>query len=149
LHGLAPSPARDEELRERHRLFVLEQGRTALHERLKEVDPASAARLHPNDVVRVSRALEGFELTGQRLSGHQESHAFHPQRYRAHLLAVAYPPDALTDRIEARVDAWLAGGWLDEVASLLQRGYGDTRAMGSVGYRQVAMHLTGQLPQDE
>lgn len=149
LHGLAPSPAANEELRERHRLLVLEQGRTALHDRLKQVDPGSAARLHPNDVVRVSRALEVFELTGQCLSGQQESHGFQPQRYQAHLFAIAYPPDALTDRITARVDAWLAGGWLEEVATLLQRGYGDTRAMGSVGYRQVAMRLTGQLPEEE
>ncbi|WP_394833226.1 tRNA (adenosine(37)-N6)-dimethylallyltransferase MiaA [Pendulispora rubella] len=149
LHGLAPSPAANEAIRERHRTLVLEQGRTALHDRLKEVDPPSAARLHPNDVVRVSRALEVFELTGQCLSGHQESHGFLPQRYRAHLFAILYPPDVLTDRITARVEAWLAGGWIDEVAALRARGYGDTRAMGSVGYRQVAMHLTGQLPQEE
>ena len=149
LHGLAPGPGKNDELRERHRILVLERGRGALHERLQEVDPASAARLHPNDVVRVSRALEVFELTGRSLRAEQDSHGFLPERYRAHLFTIAYSPDALTERITARVDAWLAGGWLDEGMRLLEAGYGEARAMGSVGYRQVAMHLAGDLPESE
>ncbi|WP_394823401.1 tRNA (adenosine(37)-N6)-dimethylallyltransferase MiaA [Pendulispora albinea] len=149
LHGLAPSPGKNDDVRERHRTLVMEQGRTALHDRLREVDPASAERLHPNDVVRVSRALEVFELTGQSLRAQQETHGFLPERYRAHLFAIDCTPDDLTRRITARVDAWLEGGWLDEGTRLLQAGYGAARAMGSVGYRQIAMHLSGELPREE
>ena len=149
LHGLAPSPAADDRVRALHRAFVLESGRQALHERLRTVDPRSAARLHPNDVVRVSRALEVFELTGSTLYERQASHGFRPQRHRAHLFAIRVSANGLTERITNRVDAWLAGGWLDEGARLLQAGYGTSRAMASVGYRQIAMHLAGELPRED
>ncbi len=146
LHGLAEGPAADEHLRAQHRALVQEHGREALHERLRAVDPQSAARLHPHDVVRVSRALEVYELTGSTLHERQASHGFAPERHRAHLFAISITSERLTERITARVDAWLAGGWLDEGERLLRAGYGPSRAMSSVGYRQIAMHLAGELP---
>jgi tRNA dimethylallyltransferase len=149
LFGLARAPAADAELRRRHQAIADAEGRRALHARLRAVDPESAARLHPNDLVRVSRALEVFELTGKPLSAWQREHAFASVRHRARLVALRCEPDVLTERIRARVRAWLAGGWIEEVESLLARGWGGARAMGSVGYAQVRAMLAGELPREQ
>src|SRR4029077_18605609 len=68
LFGLAEAPAADARLRARHLAIVESRGRAALHQALRAVDPEIAARLHPNDLVRVSRALEVYELTGKAMS---------------------------------------------------------------------------------
>jgi len=149
LYGLAETPAASQELRDRLRGVADSEGRPALHARLREVDPESAARLHPNDLVRVSRALEVWELTGKPMSAWQREHAFASERHRSRLLAIARDPEKLTERIQERVRAWLGGGWIEEVEALLARGYGDARAMSSVGYAQVRAMLAGELPREE
>ncbi len=146
LFGLAEAPAGDAQLRERHRAIAESMGRSALHEALRTVDPEAAARLHPNDLVRVSRALEVHELTGKPMSAWQREHAFALRRHRARVVAIACDPATLTEKIAARVRAWLAAGWIDEVKTLLDDGYGDARAMSSVGYAQVCASLRGELP---
>ncbi|HEX8796732.1 MAG TPA: tRNA (adenosine(37)-N6)-dimethylallyltransferase MiaA, partial [Polyangiaceae bacterium] len=149
LYGLAETPAASPELRERLRAVAEAEGRPALHARLREVDPESAARLHPNDLVRVSRALEVWELTGKPMSVWQREHAFARERHRARLVAIAHDPASLTERIQQRAHAWVAGGWIEEVQALLARGYGEARAMSSVGYAQVRAMLAGELPREE
>src|SRR5262249_44001273 len=114
-HGLASAPSADDEVRERHRAIAEREGRPALHEQLRAVDPDSAARLHPNDFVRVSRALVVHELTGRPMSEWHAAHGFATVRHRTRLLGVAWTPDELTRRIEARVESMLAAGWIDEV----------------------------------
>lgn len=145
VQGLAPAPPASDAARERHRELVDREGRAALHAALAKVDPESAARLHPNDVVRVSRALEVFETSGTKMSDLHASHAFGEARYRAKLFAIRREPEELRARIERRVDAFLAAGWIDEVRGLLARGRGSARAMGSVGYKEVAAHLRGEI----
>jgi tRNA dimethylallyltransferase len=149
LYGLAEVPAASAEVRAVHRGVAELEGRPALHARLREVDPESALRLHPNDFVRVSRALEVCELTGKPMSVWHREHGFRVQRQGARLLSLACDSAALTARIEARVSAWLAGGWIDEVESLLARGFGGARAMGSVGYAQVRAMLEERVSRSE
>jgi tRNA dimethylallyltransferase len=149
LFGLAEAPSADAETRERHRAIAERDGRPALHERLREVDAETAARLHPNDFVRVSRALEVLELTGKPMSAWQRDHGFARPRHRARLVAIACEPAALTERIAARARAWLAGGWREEVEALLAAGFGEARAMASVGYAQVRSVLAGEAPADD
>lgn len=146
--GLVDAPAGDADIRARHRQLVDEQGRTALHDELARVDPASAARLHPNDVVRVSRALEIFELSGRKMSEWQAEHGFRHRRLDHVMVAPSCTPERLTERIAARVDKWLGAGWIEEVESLLASGYGDARAMGSVGYAEVRAFLDGKLARE-
>ncbi|MCC6553261.1 MAG: tRNA (adenosine(37)-N6)-dimethylallyltransferase MiaA [Polyangiaceae bacterium] len=141
--GLSPGPPADERIRARHRAIAEAEGRAALHARLAAVDPASAARLAPNDLVRVSRALETFELTGRPQSAWHAEHGFRSLRHAARFIGVQRERADLDRRIEARVDAWLAAGWEDEVRRLLAQGYGQARAMGSVGYRQVRARVEG------
>jgi len=143
--GLVEAPAADAAIRERHRLITEERGRTALHDDLQKIDPASAARLHPNDVVRVSRALEVYELSGRTMSDWQAEHGFKTNKFAASTLGIAHDPAALTERVAARVDLMLASGFIEETSALLERGLGDARAMGSVGYAEVRAFLENKL----
>ncbi|MDP9000801.1 MAG: tRNA (adenosine(37)-N6)-dimethylallyltransferase MiaA [Myxococcota bacterium] len=149
LFGLADAPAGSVEIRNRHREIAEQEGRAALHARLRAVDAETAARLHPNDLVRVSRALEVYELSGKALSAWQREHGFAHVRHRAQLVALSHDGAVLTERIGSRVADWLARGWIDEVEALLSRGYGSARAMGSVGYAQVRAMLEGTLARED
>ena len=146
--GLAALPVADPELRARHAALAEAEGRPALHAKLAAVDPESAARLAPNDLVRVSRALEVFELSGRTQSAWHDDHGFRAARHAARFVGVAQTREELDRRIERRTSAWLAGGWIEEVRSLLDAGFGATRPMGAVGYRQVKDRLDGALPED-
>lgn len=143
--GLAEAPPADPEVRARHAALAAAEGRAALHAALGRVDPASAARLAPNDLLRVSRALEIFELSGRPQSAWHAEHGFRTVRHRARLYGVHHERDELDRRIERRTQAFLSAGWIDEVKDLCARGYGAARAMGSVGYRQVKEHLEGRI----
>jgi tRNA dimethylallyltransferase len=149
LFGLAEAPAASSEIRARHRAVATTRGRAALHEELARVDAETAARLHPNDVVRVSRALEVFEMTGTSIAAWQRAHAFREPRYDARLVAIRRGADELGARIDRRARAMLDAGFIDEVRRLLAQGYGEARAMGSVGYREVRAFLAGELPEAE
>lgn len=149
VQGLMSAPPAKEEIRERHRAIAASEGRKKLHELLRENDPESAARLHPNDVVRVSRALEVFELTGEKMSALQTAHAFGKSRHDAALFAVKRTSEELSARIASRARIWLENGWIGEVEQLAADGFADSRAMGSVGYREVAAHLRGEIPRGE
>ncbi|UQA63678.1 tRNA (adenosine(37)-N6)-dimethylallyltransferase MiaA [Polyangium aurulentum] len=146
--GLAPAPPADKAIRARHAAIAEAHGRAALHAQLAAVDPASAARLAPNDLVRVSRALEVFELSGKRQSQWFAEHGFRGERHRARFVGIARSRDELEQRIRARARAWLEHGWIEEVQGLIARGYGEARAMASVGYRQVREYLDGTLARE-
>lgn len=142
--GLSGAPPADERVRARHRERAEREGRAALHAELARVDPRTAARLAPNDLVRVGRALEVFELTGTPLSAWHDAHGLREQRYPARLLGVERARDELDRRIHARVEQMLARGWVEEVRALIREGYGEARAMSSVGYFQVAEAVQGR-----
>ena len=140
LFGLVPAPAVDPELR--RALDALEDP----HARLREVDPVLAARLHPNDRVRVVRGLEVHALSGRRLS---ELHAEDTKTPRP-CEVVWLDRDDLYACLDARVDQMMSAGYLEEVRGLLDRGYARTlKPMLSLGYKHLAAHLAGELPLDE
>lgn len=147
--GLAPAPPADPAIRAEHAELVAKEGRAALHAKLAAVDPESAARLAPNDYVRVSRALEIFTLSGKPQSAWFAEHGFRTAKHEAMFVGVDRAREELDRRIEARTAAWLAAGWVNEVRSLVEAGYGEARAMGSVGYKQVKEHLEGAIPEAE
>ncbi len=142
--GLAQLPSADPQVRGRLTQQAAELGWPALHARLREVDPATAARLSPTDAQRIQRALEVFELTGEPLSALLQAAPADPMPLRT----IAWLPSdraALHRRIHARFDAMLAGGFLDEVRALRARGdlSANLPSMRSVGYRQAWEHLEG------
>jgi tRNA dimethylallyltransferase len=141
VYGLAPAPPADAAIRKRHQGEAESMGRAHLHARLLAVDPESHARLEPNDLVRVSRALEVYELTGRALSALQAEHGFRTQRHAVQLVGIAHERAALDARIRGRVERMFEQGWLDEVRGLLGDGYREARALRSVGYRQLVEAL--------
>ncbi|MEN9581540.1 MAG: hypothetical protein RJA70_4549, partial [Pseudomonadota bacterium] len=135
--GLAEAPKKSDQIRRAHAEFAEREGRAALHARLSAIDPASFTRLDPNDFVRVSRALEVFELTGKSLTSFHDAHGFREPRYDVRYAGIQHTPDALTARIRRRVEGMVEQGWAHEVEQLVAMGFRDTRPMASVGYRQV------------
>ncbi len=144
LHGLAAAPRAPKELREALQDEATRLGSPALHARLAQVAPTAAARLHPNDAVRIVRALEVHAATGKPLSAWQAEHGFRERRYDARQIAIAHPREVLEARIERRVAAMLEAGWVDEVRGLIERGHGDARPMAAVGYAEVARFVRGE-----
>ena len=142
LHGLFDSPAIDAGIRERLEDEAGAIGPEALHARLASVDPVTAARLHPNDVRRVVRALEVFEGTGRPISEWQGSWKIPAAPIP--VVALDWPREALNDRIDARIDAMLAAGWLDEARRLLECEKPMSReASRALGYRDLFEFLAG------
>ncbi|MEQ6889847.1 tRNA (adenosine(37)-N6)-dimethylallyltransferase MiaA [Halomonas sp. CS7] len=152
LEGVANLPAADPAVRAELERQVAEHGLASLHEELARVDPVSAARIHPNDPQRLTRALEVHRLAGRSLSalwGEQRQETF-PFR----TLSIGLAPvdrSMLHERIAQRFRAMLDAGLIDEVAAL--KGRGDLTAslpsMKSVGYRQVWAYLEGEIDRAE
>ena len=141
LYGLVAAPRADAQLRAE--LEALPDP----HAELERVDPALAARLHPNDRVRIVRGLEVFRITGKPLSA---LHATDEQRLRHRARVLWLDRDDLRPRIDARVDRMMAQGYLDEVRRLLRAGYGrQLKPMRSLGYRHLAEHLEEGLDLEE
>jgi tRNA dimethylallyltransferase len=120
-------------------------GWPALHARLAEVDPAAAARIHPNDAQRIQRALEVHAVTGEAISAHQAR--TRSPLARDFVLAALIPADRarLHAALDARLDQMMAAGFLAEVGRLHQRGdlTDASPAIRAVGYRQLWAHLSG------
>lgn len=118
-------------------------GRFALHQQLMEVDPDTAARLHVNDVRRVVRALEVYQLTGVPFSKQPQEEAEPPYRYQ--VASLTMDRDKLYQRIEQRVDSMLADGLVDEVRRLLASGVpAHAQAMKAIGYKEIVPFIQGE-----
>lgn len=146
LRGLFDGPPADWNLRGKLAEIARQDGSAALHARLAEVDPAAAARLHPNDARRLIRALEVYHGTGQPISSFQTQFASgETEASNAKVFVLDWPREELHRRINARVDAMFAAGWIDEVRQFLARGRTLSRtALQAVGYREILDHLRGE-----
>ncbi|MBW2464853.1 MAG: tRNA (adenosine(37)-N6)-dimethylallyltransferase MiaA [Deltaproteobacteria bacterium] len=149
LRGLVDLPPVDPELRSRLEAEAQRIGSPALHERLATVDPKGASAIHPNDALRVVRALEVFEQTGEALGELRARHALGAPRYPGMQLFVDPGTDVLRGRIDARTRSMIDGGFADEVRGLLTRYPRSARAFGSVGYRQMVAFVEGEATLEE
>lgn len=134
-----------------------EEGPDVLFGELRDVDPVTAAKVHPSDRVRVIRALEVARITGEPPSVRKVAWKTGPdgregnRGWRRRVLFLALSPDReeIRRRIDLRVDAMIREGLVREVAGLLAKGYGaGHKSMGSLGYRHVAAHLVDGVPLD-
>jgi tRNA dimethylallyltransferase len=147
LQGLASMPGADGAVRDEIASIAAQDGWPAVHRELAQVDPESAARIHPNHSQRLSRALEVYRLTGKTLTYfHDQDQASPP--YMADALAIAIAPaerQVLHARIETRFREMMNSGFLDEVRSLRERKdlHAGLPAIRAVGYRQLWSYLDG------
>lgn len=150
LKGLVDSPSGAGEVRKALQEEAARVGNEAMLEQLRQVDPELAARMHPNNLVRIIRALEVHRLTGIPLSRHQQEHAFSARRYDSLQIGISIDRTELYARIEARVDRMLAEGLADEVRGLVAQGYGrHLKAMRAIGYKETAAYLAGECSLEE
>ena len=125
----------DYEIRARYEKILQEKGKEYIFELLKNVDPKSAAKLHPNDVKRTIRALEIYESSGKKKSDQNDE--FKP-RYDYVAVAIDYPREQLYSRIESRVDDMFNAGLVNEVESLISVGIDkNCQSMQAIGYKEV------------
>jgi tRNA dimethylallyltransferase len=152
LEGLASMPKADPEVRAQIERDAAEHGWPWVHAQLAEVDPETAARLHPNHSQRIERALEVYRVSGVTLSEHHRRQEQSLPPYQFLQFAIA-PKDRtiLHQRIEKRFRQMLEQGFIEEVEGLRQRGTLnlDLPAMRSVGYRQVWQYLDGDYDYEE
>jgi tRNA dimethylallyltransferase len=146
LRGLDPAPPADAALRARLEATARAKGAAALHSQLAALDPASAARLHPNDRVRVIRAIEKHGR-GSAIGG---SWTRAVPRWNTLMFGLMRERAALNRSLEERARGMLAGGMMQEVRRLLASGHDETSpGMAGIGYRQMAAVLGGRLPEAE
>lgn len=135
------------EVRKKYQILLEEEGKEGLHARLAAVDPASAEKLHPNDVKRVVRALEIYELTGKRKSDQHDGAA---PRFPFEAFAFDYPRAALYERIGARTRAMMERGLPAEVEGLLKAGVpASAQSMQAIGYKEIVRGLEEGRPLGE
>lgn len=149
VRGLVDVPLPDPEIRGRLEAEAEAQGAPTLHARLKTVDPLSAEAIHPNDALRIVRALEVFEQTGRALGELRREHALGEPRYPTLFVVLEAKGEDHDTAIQTRIDAMLAAGWIDEVRALLKRWPREARAFGSVGYREIVAHVLDDVPLDD
>jgi tRNA dimethylallyltransferase len=146
--GLAiPRVPPNAELRAELEALAAAEGPSALYDRLAALDPVAAARMDPINVRRLVRALEVCIETGRPFS---EQQLRRPTPYRPLLLGLTMERAALYARADARIDAMLAAGLVDETRMLVERGYSWTLpSMSSLGYREIGAYLRGELALSE
>ena len=145
LRGIFHGPSADWELRRQLQEEAQRHGAESLHRRLAEVDPAAAARLHPNDERRLIRALEVYHQSGRRISDLQQQFQTGRPAEASRVFVLDWPKTELCARIDRRVDAMFTAGLVDEVRRLLSLPQPLSRtARQAVGYREVIAHLAGK-----
>ena len=143
--GLIDGPGADESLRSGLKEEMRRWGKLHLYGKLCQMDERAAARINPNDGVRIIRALEVLELTGRSIVEHQEKHRFQEQSFDVLKIGLAMERDRLNERIDRRAERMVANGFVEEVQRLLRHGYGGTlKPMRSLGYRHLVAYLAGE-----
>jgi tRNA dimethylallyltransferase len=146
--GLFPSPPADQALRRRLEAEAEKEGGDVLHARLAAIDPVTAKRLHVNDIRRVARALEVWHLTGKPISDWQQQEWWtggEPRFRPGSCVILDVPRAELYARINRRVEAMFAAGWVDEVRRLRELPRPMSReAAQALGYREIGEYLDGR-----
>jgi tRNA dimethylallyltransferase len=150
LEGLFPGPQRSEQLRERLRELDWKRGAGYLHRLLQKLDPAAAEKIHAHDTQKLIRAIEVCLASRQRMSELLEQQGRDPLRgFRILRIGLGPDRDALYQRINRRAENMFAGGLIEETAALLEKYGAAARPLASLGYKQAAAFLHGELTREQ
>jgi len=135
--------ASDSSFREKMEKLAEQNSNQYLHDQLKEIDPQSAERIHPNNIRRVIRALEVFHCTGKTMTEWQSEQQIEA-KYDAAIIGLTMEREILYERINKRVDLMLQAGLLNEVRQLFQDGLTDCQSIQAIGYKELYDYLYGR-----
>lgn len=136
----------DEEYRQLLETEAQERGNECIYEKLKAIDPESAAKIAVQDTKRIIRALEVYHVTGKTITWHNEQSRSVPSPYNTTMFAISMDRDALYDKINRRVDVMLELGLVDEVKKILEMGVDEkATSMQAIGYKEIVGYLKGEI----
>ncbi|OIN95691.1 tRNA (adenosine(37)-N6)-dimethylallyltransferase MiaA [Candidatus Desantisbacteria bacterium CG1_02_38_46] len=157
IDGLCPAPSANWQIRKKLDSEANQYGNIYIYNRLKEIDPVIAGRIHPNDRRRIIRALEVYEQTGNPFSYYQAKTTI--PSYDLFIIGIRYPMNELYKKINKRVDLMIKIGLIKEVEGLLAAGYGPPllavasktggKSMESLGYKEIIGYLMGKYQLEE
>jgi len=148
--GVFEGPPADPEFRQEIRARAAREGTATIHAELAKVDPQAAARIHPNDLRRIERALEVYHKNGTPISELQRQWEASRSSYDFRMVALRRPREQAHSRINARVHRMVEAGLVDEVRRLLAEPAGiGPQAAQAVGYAEIIAHLRGELTLEE
>ncbi|MGH7836999.1 MAG: tRNA (adenosine(37)-N6)-dimethylallyltransferase MiaA, partial [Candidatus Binataceae bacterium] len=143
--GIFAGPPASIALRTELMAFAAQHGTPVLHRRLARIDDCAAAAISPNDLKRIVRALEVFELTGIPLSAHHAGHRFADRPYLTLTVGLTLPREQLYAAIDQRFDQMIEGGFVEEVRGLLDGGDAGPALAATIGYREIAEFIEGRI----
>lgn len=148
--GLFQGPRADFSFREQLKREIEVLGNNCVHDILKEVDPSAAIKIHPRDTMRIIRALEVYYITGKPLSKFHQEHNFSDTPYRVLKIGLKMNRETLNQKIDERADRMIAEGLINEVKSLLKKGYApNLPAFKTLGYKHIFDYVLGDKDLDE
>ncbi len=145
LGGLADLPNGDNALRQQLHKREKDDGEGTLYRLLQSIDPGAAESIHPNNLVRIVRAIEVFELTGKRMSDLKKAHQFAHKNYDVIKFAFNFPREELFARINQRTLQMFDEGLVAEVENLVKKYSFSTKSLQTLGYREVLRYLKGEI----
>jgi tRNA dimethylallyltransferase len=144
--GIFSGPAASAEIRGRLTRIAAEQGVEYLHRQLRDIDPEAANRIGVNDLYRIVRAIEVFELTAETITAHQRRHQFADSGYDTLTVGVAIERKKLYEAIDSRFDQMMAAGLVEEVRALIEAEHSSEKPpLTTIGYKQIASYLRGEV----
>jgi len=149
VHGIFQGNFKSESLRQELKKQAQEKGLPLLYERLSQIDPETASKIHPNDAKRIIRALEVYMLSGIPIS-HWQKEKTQPGNFRPLFFGLWWDRKQLIQRIHARVHQMIEQGLVEEVQRLLEMGYSPAKhnALDSVGYKEIVQYLERKISLD-
>ncbi|MBP1925327.1 tRNA dimethylallyltransferase [Sedimentibacter acidaminivorans] len=136
----------DAKIRDYYNSLYNEHGEDYLYEMLKKVDPESAEKIHKNNVKRVMRALEVYKITGEKFSELNTDIRKHSKKYDCILVGLNMDRKILYDRINRRVEKMISDGLVDEVRTLMNKGYDKNLvSMQGIGYKEIIEYIDGKI----
>lgn len=140
----------NEKIREYYTYYHKAHGEDKLYEKLQQIDPVAAEKIHKNNVKRVIRALEFYDITGCKFSEVNTDIRKPSKKYDCILVGLSMDRKQLYERINQRVDKMIDEGLIEEVRSLLDKGYDKSMvSMLGIGYKEIIAYIDGNMPLDE